>query len=513
MKVRSILLIVTSACAVDYMYLSDNETTVFGDRIRWWHEDTVGTAIRTNDCFAIMENPVFYGPVIQAGENCDCCDPPCVCGVPPYPFPETADWLRGLALHEMSEPDTVWWANYYFDQGANDQAFVKITPEYLHIWWGVWGIPVDTVFGIDEIRSLNSYRHVIYFDCPIRISGVVGGYLIIASSGTIGIADNIVYESSTMPYGIPTPGHSERFALVAEGNIKILNNPFNGRENCSGFGPGGTNDPDLKDVALNGYYVALNQSFTFEQQNDCVDSAYCGPTPDERGTIRLWGALAHKRRGYVHRSNHGGTGYAKQYRWDPELADFDAGVFNHTANRFTPDSLVFGDVAVGDSLWDTLFVDNYRQAVGLAAVLTSPPFHTPPVSYEYGQHFAFPVRFAPQNVGTFYGNISMNIAGDYYQVPITGRGISGGSAIPEPSVYPNPFNNTATISFLLPVGSDVRVDVFDVLGRHVQTLLDGQREAGLQRVNIDGRRLASGVYFVHLNTPAQHFTRKILLIK
>lgn len=66
---------------------------------------------------------------------------------------------------------------------------------------------------------------------------------------------------------------------------------------------------------------------------------------------------------------------------------------------------------------------------------------------------------------------------------------------------PNPFNPATTIAFTLPSAATVRVEVFDLRGQHVRTLLSGRREAGPQRVawdgrGDDGRAMASGVYLV-----------------
>ena len=54
--------------------------------------------------------------------------------------------------------------------------------------------------------------------------------------------------------------------------------------------------------------------------NDDEDS-YQGPSPDERGTMYVWGSLTQKRRGYVHRSTHTGTGYLKDYHYDERFKE------------------------------------------------------------------------------------------------------------------------------------------------------------------------------------------------
>ena len=64
--------------------------------------------------------------------------------------------------------------------------------------------------------------------------------------------------------------------------------------------------------------------------------------------------------------------------------------------------------------------------------------------------------------------------------------------------YPNPFNPVTTIAYELPGPSDVRLSVFDVLGREVSVLVDGRMEAGAHVIRFDGSTFASGVYLYRL---------------
>ena len=64
--------------------------------------------------------------------------------------------------------------------------------------------------------------------------------------------------------------------------------------------------------------------------------------------------------------------------------------------------------------------------------------------------------------------------------------------------YPNPFNPTTLISYQLPQASKVNLKIFDVLGREVATLLDGQQDAGYYEKSFNARRFASGMYVYQL---------------
>ncbi len=79
--------------------------------------------------------------------------------------------------------------------------------------------------------------------------------------------------------------------------------------------------------------------------------------------------------------------------------------------------------------------------------------------------------------------------------------------------YPNPFNPTTQINYAIPVESQVTLTVYDVLGRQVATLINGNVSAGNHTVNFDGSRLASGLYIYRLEVGNQVFTRKMMLVK
>ena len=64
--------------------------------------------------------------------------------------------------------------------------------------------------------------------------------------------------------------------------------------------------------------------------------------------------------------------------------------------------------------------------------------------------------------------------------------------------YPNPFNPSTTITYELPTSSEVRLSVYDMLGREVTVLVNEKRNAGVHEVKFDGSNLSSGVYIYRL---------------
>lgn len=80
--------------------------------------------------------------------------------------------------------------------------------------------------------------------------------------------------------------------------------------------------------------------------------------------------------------------------------------------------------------------------------------------------------------------------------------------------YPNPFNPSTNIRFELPEAADIRLEVFDILGRRVATLLSGQElPAGTHTQVFDAGHLSSGVYLYRLSTGTQVKTQKMTLVK
>lgn len=84
--------------------------------------------------------------------------------------------------------------------------------------------------------------------------------------------------------------------------------------------------------------------------------------------------------------------------------------------------------------------------------------------------------------------------------------------------YPNPFNANTVISFFLPEGASVKLDIFDILGRKVNTLVDSELNAGIHQAvwngrNYEGKIVTSGIYFYRLDHDNQHEIKSMTVIK
>ena len=125
------------------------------------------------------------------------------------------------------------------------------------------------------------------------------------------------------------------------------------------------------------------------------------------------------------------------------------------------------------------------------------------------------------------------VAGDKSQIRLSKALLSTSSAqavqvdgvdAPLPSTfvlyqnYPNPFNPTTTVEFSLSAAADVRLDIYNILGQRVTTLLDEKLPSGAHRVvwdatNGDGQRVATGIYLYKLQVDSDKETKKMMFLK
>jgi len=79
--------------------------------------------------------------------------------------------------------------------------------------------------------------------------------------------------------------------------------------------------------------------------------------------------------------------------------------------------------------------------------------------------------------------------------------------------YPNPFNPTTTLSFAIPVDSEVFLSVYNLQGREVSTLIDANMDAGYHSIIWNADSYSSGVYFVKMVAGEYVSTQKLMLVK
>lgn len=333
----SLSLSVKTLSVSNYLYLTNIEKTVFNEVIKFWDQDTLDGWVHSNDTITMMDGPgpapgpVFYDKVSTTAPIINVLSgTPQYLGGPPMleyreiELPDEATEIRNAAAAAgtyFNNPGDQWWHRLVF---RDQQGWVLY-------WW-----PAGTPF-MDSVRAYGPPPtwQAIFVEGYLELQGIVRGQVTVGASGGsdhnhnwIRLIDDIRYWCSdpvTGRFDDSTGAVSDILGIVSEGDIVIGDTPANGRGN---MGQGGSN------IIINGALVALDESFTFEYQNDdptylweFSPGDYFGPTPDERGVIFLTGAVTQYRRGYVHRSNHNGTGYDKQYKFDQRLNDMSPPYF------------------------------------------------------------------------------------------------------------------------------------------------------------------------------------------
>ncbi len=122
------------------------------------------------------------------------------------------------------------------------------------------------------------------------------------------------------------------------------------------------------------------------------------------------------------------------------------------------------------------------------------------------------------------GDITIKVCSDSFWVNGDGHPVSVGidkyeqsEMIPKGFIlyqnYPNPFNMETEISYDLPKASYVRLEVYNILGQNVISLVDGKQKAGYKTAKWDASSLSSGTYFYKLKAGDFVQTRKMVLLQ
>jgi len=79
--------------------------------------------------------------------------------------------------------------------------------------------------------------------------------------------------------------------------------------------------------------------------------------------------------------------------------------------------------------------------------------------------------------------------------------------------FPNPFNNHTTVKYGLPEAGLINLAVYDLSGRMMMELANGEQSAGIHELDINCSELTSGIYILSMNANRMSFTQKIVLVK
>lgn len=160
---------------------------------------------------------------------------------------------------------------------------------------------------------------------------------------------------------------------------------------------------------------------------------------------------------------------------------------------------------------DGIYTMTPEQATSAAAVINAKydiPIHTmpPPDTYKNSivARFTSPNKLIVKHGETIVLSNAATSVNEMETLP---------SSINLLQNYPNPFNPETTIGYQLPVSSQVKLEVYDALGRKLNILVDKEQNAGYHEVKFDGSNLSSGIYFYRITAGKYVQTNKMILLK
>ena len=206
-----------------------------------------------------------------------------------------------------------------------------------------------------------------------------------------------------------------------------------------------------------------------------------------------------------------------------ELVGAESEIF--VESQYINEGLDFGVTNVGDRVERSFVIENLATAedpLSYSITVDNDSFVISPAglvsgSIDPGQSVEVTIRYIPRRDRIHQGvaRISHNAANAVSPLTINLKG----EALREDEIarlednYPNPFNPTTTIPYVLPETSDVRLDIYNVSGQLVQTLVNEQQPEGRYEQQFNASQLASGMYFYRLIVNDFVNTKRLLLIK
>lgn len=291
-----------------YAYFTDRETTPSGGSIWYTSSDDIYGLFHTNGTIRIRGDTRFHGKVTSASDHMTGWwgsnvyeasgwpvggnDPYFADGfelnVPEIPLPaHTMDiraeaFTNGLLLPHESE---VQLGRIGSGNGTDAPGWLRYRDT------------ADTNWVAVDLSTLGT--RIIYCDDDLHLQGVLDGELTIASRNDVYITDDILYHGSDAT-GKPLAGCNDLLGIIAEDNI-IYAYELDGMGNLL-----------TQDLIVDGVMMAMNTSITAQD--------YSQHPP--RGVLTIWGGLIQRYRGPVGTFNSTGaigTGYAKNYNYDPRV--------------------------------------------------------------------------------------------------------------------------------------------------------------------------------------------------
>jgi hypothetical protein len=428
-----------------------------------------------------------------------------VCGI--YDPPDQPSWQdAGYFIRFNAEGDTLW-TKAYTDSGLYVAYSIKPVEDGSFIFTGSGRGPEDIVVG-----KLDSLGNLIWLRRYAQFPAVDMGFdIIVVSSGGYAVAAAGAYRSS--------PQAAMILRLTEEGDV-IWNRFFGGAGNevlehivetsDGGFAAAGARaDSDLRDhfylVKVNSQgdsvwsqsYVApmrsWGKSVVQTDDNGFMMTGHYGFYGDPVADLRV--IRTDSLGNIIWDEIHGGAGVESGYeiiRMESDNYLISGSTSSHGAGAADAYLIKIDDN--GDTLRTQTYGGPSQEWASAIVWLGDNEFAFAGGSYAAGTEDVYVARLGISSAVS-PGNNSQLVR------------------LHSVEVFPNPFNSITTLSLSLPVSQHVRINLFDITGRHVQQINDTRLTAGEHSFQINAAGFPSGLYFVRAQTDLHSTTQKLILLK
>jgi len=136
---------------------------------------------------------------------------------------------------------------------------------------------------------------------------------------------------------------------------------------------------------------------------------------------------------------------------------------------------------------------------------------------EPGAQLEIPITYRPPSAREATGRIRISHNGSNLPSPIIislkGEALEEDKVVELNQNYPNPFNATTNIPYIIPQDSYVRLEIYDVLGQRIQTLVDENKQRGKYVAVLNANEFSSGIYIYRILVQGTAETGKLMLVK
>ncbi len=192
------------------------------------------------------------------------------------------------------------------------------------------------------------------------------------------------------------------------------------------------------------------------------------------------------------------------------------------------ESYDYGDVPIDSTaLWTVVVTNRGMESVTITGNTIGDGAFTADLFgvriLEPGTETNVDIRFTPRVDSAYTRTITISAGIRNLEVNLSGTGININEVSHSEdnlplkfvitSIIPNPFNSQTTLSFNLPKAGNVQMDIFDINGRKVKTLIDGFTNTGSHSVNWEAHDISAGLYIVKLTASGKSHAQKIAVLK